>query len=192
MHPMQSTAHPIYQRWYPPSPRLRTALCLLLLSAVLWYPTVARAFFKDWTTVGSTGTVDEADRDSANFSGGMVTMKANATGTLNIRYNVVSVEGLFGGNGVELGVRFRDNGPAAHVVVRLKRFDLVNGSVETILTLDSNNFPASNGFQLRTADDRSLRFDFFDYAYFMDVALEKTNLSGTPALAIIQLASVEF
>lgn len=179
----------IGHRSYRPSLRRRGVLCLLLLGALLWYPAMAGAS-RDWTAVGSTGTVDEADRGLANLNNAIVTLQDDAKGILNILYNVVSVEGLFGGDGVELGVRFRDNGPDAHVVVRLKRFNLVNGRTETILTLNSDDFAASNGFQLRTQVDCSLRFNFFDYAYFVDVTLTKDNLSGTPALAVIQLASV--
>ena len=144
----------------------------------------------DWTTVGSAGTVDEADSQRVAFDLGTATLRPGAVGTLNLRYNVVAVDGLFRADGAELGVRFRDNGAAAQVIVRLKRYNLETGALTTLLTLNSNAFPAQNGFQLRTAVDCSLRFNFFDFAYFMDVELTKDTAAGTPALAIIQLASV--
>jgi hypothetical protein len=144
----------------------------------------------DWTTVGSAGTVDEADSHLVSFNLATATLRPGATGILNLRYNIVAVDGLFGAPGAELGVRFRDNGAAAQVIVRLKRYNLVTGAIATLLTLNSNAFRAQNGFQLRTVVDCSLEFDFFDFAYFMDVELHKDNLAGTPALDVIQLASV--
>lgn len=146
---------------------------------------------RDWTTVGAAGTVDEADTRLVAFDSlGRVTVHPSVVqGTLNLRYNIVAVDGLFGASCAELGVLFRDNGAAAGVVVHLKRANLVTGAITTLLTLNSNDFTARNGFQLRTVH-RSLHFDFFDFAYFMDVALLKTTGAGSPALAIIQLASV--
>jgi hypothetical protein len=145
---------------------------------------------KDWTTIGSVGTVDEEDRSKVLLSGSVVTFKPEATGTLNLRYNVVSVEGLFGGVGAELGVRFRDNGANARVMVRLRRYALETGETATLLTLNSNNFEAQEGFQLGTEFDCTMRFDFFNYAYFLDVTLTKSTVNGAPALGIIQIASI--
>jgi hypothetical protein len=124
------------------------------------------------------------------FNGGVVTLRADVTGTLNLRYNVTSVDGLFGGEGVELGVRFRDTGSAAQVVVRLQRYALETGDLTTLLTLDSNEVSGSEDFQLQTEVDCGLRFNFFPYAYYLDVELRKTDTTGRPALAIMQLASI--
>jgi hypothetical protein len=128
---------------------------------LLCHPYAARAE-RDWTTIGSVGTVDEADRNMVVFDGGIVSMKSGATGTVLLRYNVVAVDDLFGGSGAELGVRFRDNGSEARVVVRLKRYNLETGETSTLLTLNSDNFDAREGFQLRIEVDCSLRFNFFN------------------------------
>jgi hypothetical protein len=133
--------------------------------------------------------VNEEDRDKVDFSGGVVSLKPEATGSVLLRYNVVAVDGLFGGGCAELGVRFRDNGPEARIIVRLKRYNLVNGETTTLLTLNSDNFDASDSFQLKTVVD-FLHFDFFNFAYFLEASLRKTDATGSPALAIIQLASV--
>jgi hypothetical protein len=146
--------------------------------------------FRDWTTIGAAGIVDEADQGMEVFRDGWVTMREDMTGTLNLRYNVTAVEGLFGGEGAELGVRFRDNGAKAQVVVRLLRYSLETGDTTTLLTLDSDDFSARAEFQLRTVVDCGLRFNFFPYAYFMDIELRKTAATGRPVLGIIQLASV--
>ena len=191
MQTIPRTSRMLYKRPAIPTPhRLQPVLSFLLLSTLLLgYPYAASAQY-DWTTVGSVGSVDEADQGKVVNNGSIVALKPEATGTVNLHYNVVSVGGLFGGSGIELGVRFRDNGPEARVVVRLRRYALVTGETTTLLTLNSNNFQPQEGFQLRTALDCSLRLDFFDYAYFLDVTLTKTGDAGTPALAVIQLASV--
>jgi hypothetical protein len=118
-----------------------------------------------------------------------VSIQADQEGTLNMRYNVVATEGLFGTDGVELAVRFRDNGSAARVVIRLKRYSLERGDTTTLLTFDSNDFRAHDEFQLRIVSECPLRFNFFDFAYFLDVHLTKSSTAGSPALGIIQLVS---
>jgi hypothetical protein len=171
---------------------------VLLIIGLINIPGTAWARF-DWTTVGSAGIVDEADRHLVAFNLATATMRPSAVGTLKLRYNIVAVDGLFGrpcAGGrfrAELGVRFRDNGNEARVIVRLKRYSLVTGDIDTLLMLNSNNYRPRNGFQLQTMVDIDprLRFDFFDFAYFMDVELRKTTTAGTPALDIIQLASVQ-
>jgi len=150
----------------------------------------AHAVWRDWTTIGAAGTVDESDQGLLDFGEGWVTMRKNVTGTLNLRYNVMAVNGLFGGEGVELGVLFNDNGADAQVVVRLQQVALETGERTTLLTLDSNEFSARNGFQLQTEVDCGLRFNFFPYAYYLDVELRKTQATGIPGVAILQLASV--
>ena len=172
------------------SHRVLLVLHLFLLATVLLGLPAASTAQEDWTTIGSAGLVDEADRGKILFDGSIVTFKPGAEGMLNLRYNVVAVDGLFGGDGVELGVRFRDNGSDARVVVRLRRYALEPGESTTLLTLNSNNFGPQENFQLRTEVDCSLRFNFFDYAYFLDVTLTKTGDAATPALGVIQLASV--
>jgi len=149
----------------------------------------AHAVWRDWTTIGAVGTVDERDQGMQAING-WVHIREDVTGTLNLRYNVTAVDGLFGGEGVELGVRFIDNGADAQVVVRLQQYALETGDGTTLLTLDSNEFSARDEFQLQTEVACGVRFNFFPYAYYLDVELRKTHATGRPALAIIQLASV--
>jgi hypothetical protein len=106
-----------------------------------------------------------------------------------MRYNVVATDGLFGTDGVELAVWFRDNGPDARVVIRLKRYSLSSGETTTLLTFDSNEFRAHDDFQFRLVSICPLRFNFFDFAYFLDVQLTKSSTAGSPALGIMQLVS---
>lgn len=190
----------------------------LLLSALL---TTALAddfpFQKAWTTVGSAGTVDEADRDKLVFQGANVgfreilpplpTIEAaeraqaeNAQVQLpletthgTIRYNVVATDGLFQyGACVGMQLRFRDDGDRARVFARLIEVNLTTGAAVTRLTFDSNAFPASNNFQTQSVGG-NFTFDFGEHAYYVEVTLTKVSSpivivgGGRPSLTAIQI-----
>jgi len=103
-----------------------------------------------WTMGGSTGTVDEADlnlvtlTDNTAAVSGAVT---NATADIryaDIRYNVVPVDGVFGGeqNAKMLTVRFADNGVAVQVIVRLRRVNIFTDVCQGSEFDFENNIPA--------------------------------------------------
>ena len=166
-------------------------LSILLVAMTTTGLSTAWAQTDPWTTVGSAGTVDEADTGIVLLgspNAGSVTMPAAATGTLNVRYNVVAVDGALGGDNYALTARFRDNGANGRVIVRLKRYNLNTGVVTTLLTLDSNAFVGLDSFQTRTVTSAcGTSLDFFNNAYFMDVEIIKTAAAGTPALGSIKL-----
>jgi hypothetical protein len=140
-----------------------------------------------WTSVGSAGTVDEADAALAAFSGAVVAMAPGTTGTLNIRYNVVAVEGLFGGDGMYMRIRLRDSG-AGRVVARLKRYDQVTGVTTTRLTIDSNDAAPQPGFRNLEVADCAGSPSFFDAAYFVDVEITRGVATADPALASLKVS----
>ncbi len=169
---------------------------------------------KDWTTVGSAGTVDEADAGKLVFQGATVafpeilpplpTTQAvlNAqialpteTTSATIRYNVTAVDGLFApGSHLGMTVRFRDDGSRAQVLVRLYEQDIYTGVTNLLLTFDSNAFAASPNYQTGGVGSLSpvgpLNFD--QKAYFIEATLTKTSsaisiFGGRPGLAIIKL-----
>lgn len=169
---------------------------------------------KAWTTVGSAGTVDEADTGKLVFSGSVVAFpeilpptssaqaEANAqivlptvTTTATIRYNVTAVDGLFmPGNHLGMTVRFRDDGDWARVQLRLYEQDIYTGATALLLTFDSNAFPASPNFQTTGVGNPYpfWSFDFSQKAYFIEATLTKTSsvisiIGGKPSLAIIKL-----
>jgi hypothetical protein len=167
-------------------------LSRLLLSAMLalGYST---AWAQPWSSVGSAGTVDDEDTGIVwlgnlnNGNPGAVTMPFTATGVLNIRYNVVAVSGLFGGEGHVLSARFRDNGAGGRVVVRLKQFGLYTGVTTTLLTLDSNAFAPSPDFQVQSVGSCATTLNFFENSYFMDVEIIKNAANFAPSLAMLNL-----
>jgi hypothetical protein len=155
---------------------------------------------KCWTTVGSTGTVDEADRDKLVFQGVTVAfpeilpplpnveLSAQAqtvpnalvfppqeTTTATVRYNVVATDGLLQyGDHVGMTVRFRDDGDRARVFARLIEVDHFNGATVTRLTFDSNAFTAANNHQTQGVG-ANFAFDFSQKAYYIEVTLTKIS-----------------
>jgi hypothetical protein len=176
----------------PQSALFKLSLVLFITMLTMGFSKAAEAQSKDWTTVGAAGTVDEDDRGIVLLGSpipGAVTMPAAAIGVLNIRYNVVAVDGVFGGS-IIFSASFQDNGPNARVIVRLKQQGLNTGITTTLLTLDSNAFPASSRFQVQSAgpDCSGAALNFFENAYFMDVEITKTKPAGTPVLGMIRLS----
>jgi hypothetical protein len=144
-----------------------------------------------WTTIGSTGTVDEGE---VTFSGPIAFLAGDSA---VLRYNVVSVDGLFATSGplptrTILTARFRDNGDNNRVIVRLRSLRLTGasaGSITTLMTIDSDNYPGSSSFQSRSiwCDGGGFSFDFVNHAYYVEVTMTRTSLPITAGLESIQI-----
>src|SRR5262245_5253500 len=174
---------------------------ILALSATLSTSPVALAddfvHNKAWTTVGSAGTVDEADTGKLVFQGsavafpelisttGPITQAAKAeasavfplptqTTTGTIRYNVTAVDGLFEpGSDLGMTVRYRDDGGWAQVLVRLYEQDIYTGATRLMMTFDSNAFAPSPYYQTQGVGVTLSypQFDFSQKAYFIEATL---------------------
>jgi hypothetical protein len=162
------------------------ALCLLFVALVQTSEASLTAQTPDinkaWTTVGSAGTVDEADIAKVFFDHAIAQMgRLTTTGPVTtkraivlpiqsavIRYNITAVDGLFFQSGpcqlgpgdvckggVALTLRYLDTGNSARVVARLVEVNTTTGGETTRLTFDSNNptFSPSNQYQVRAATD---------------------------------------
>ena len=143
-----------------------------------------------WTTGGSTGTVDEADLSLFTLTDNTAAISgAVTTATGDIRYNVVAVDGVFGGEQKMLTVRFADNGPAAQVLVRLQRVHIFTGVLTTLVELNSNDYPPSTVAQTRSEafNCGGPEFDFENHLYYIEAKLIKTGADGTPLIRSIQL-----
>jgi hypothetical protein len=145
-----------------------------------------------WTMGGSTGTVDEADLNLVTLTDNTAAISSavtNATG--DIRYNVVAVDGVFGGdrNTKSLTVRFADNGGNARVLVHLRRVHIDSGVLTTLATLDSNKYSASTVAQTQYElfNCGGPEFDFENHIYYIEAQLIKTGSGGTPLIRSIQI-----
>jgi hypothetical protein len=144
-----------------------------------------------WTMGGSTGTVDEADLNFVTLTNNTAAISStvtNATG--DIRYNVVAVDGVFGGDrhAKRLTVRFADNGDDARVFVHLRRVR-IDGVLTTLTMLDSNAYGFSEVAQTQSQvfNCGGPEFDFENHIYYIEAQLMKTGASGTPLIRSIQI-----
>lgn len=140
-----------------------------------------------WTTVGSTGVVDDADIGMFDFVLGEARVKSTAVAgsQLNLRYNIVALPGFSGPGQYLMRVRFRDIGADANVRLDLRRVQS-NGSSTLLSTFDSNSYPANASYQTQQKCV-GVSWDFAGSAYYIDAALTKSGNTGAPALALIQL-----
>ena len=176
-------------------------LCGLLLALATMLGTAsAQDINKLWTSVGSTGTVDDADTDKLRFTGPLVVTNAGAPGTKAIvRYNVVAVDGLFANltptSWPALIVRYNTLNGRGHVVARLKEYIMSGpqqGQTNTLIIVDSDEFPQDVDFQTRSLGNCG-NFGHFQFAsgqiarsYFVEV--EITSHTGAGGIGVGALA----
>jgi hypothetical protein len=156
--------------------------------------------------VASTGAVDEGSLSTYQFTGGNAFLRPSvANGFAILRYNVTPfptdklTEPCC--EGWNLIVRFQDNGSAAQVLVSLKGYNVKTGKVSTLITFDSNNFPAQSGFREPLPNDCGSFFNF-DFvrggevnggedqrlgqtSYYLEAKLIRSGTGGNPGLATI-------
>jgi hypothetical protein len=182
--------------------RLLAALGSTLLLVVLVLGPASSAVALDekpWTSVGSAGTVDEDSLDRILLHNAIAQVKSTGPDSAStIRYNIVAVEGLFGGEGITLTARFLDAHDDDQVLLLLRQANLFTGALTTLVVLDSNAYPPSFSYQTESVCNAAGRFDFSQNAYYVEAILTKapvrrgTGTGGlqvlsTPALAILQV-----
>jgi hypothetical protein len=189
--------------------RMSLAACLLcgvLIRAEAQTPDDNRL----WTTVGSGGTVDEADTRKIFFNHGIVQIgrpiapphaagaaRKSAPGVVQsesavIRYNVTPVDGLFAppvpfpsSRGTQLRLRYLATGPSAQIIAQLIEVDLAIGSETVRLTFKSTDFPGATGYHVNekgACDNRG--FDFINKAYYVEVTLTHSALVAGSAAGV--------
>jgi hypothetical protein len=170
----------------------KTTLGLILVSLTLLggFPAVAQ--IKCWTSPGSTPTVDEADLATTLLGSPLARVSGAAPlpATVDLRYNVIAVDGLFGGDQQRMTLRYRDNGAGAQVLAFLRQQNILTGLITTPLVFDSDSFPPDSGFQVRsvgTACFGGFAFDFVNNVYFVEVQLKKTAVGGNPVMGALQI-----
>jgi len=164
------------------------AVALALIAAA---PAVSHAVGfgnQQWTTIGSAGV---AMGGGVTDAGTAAVLDSNAA---TVRYNIVAVDGLFAtdpdlpflATSTSMAARFLDPGNNSRVIVRLKRTHLLTSATSTLLTIDSNNFGASNVYQNHSVGCGQ-GFDFSTYAYYVEVALSRTAENASAGIASIQI-----
>jgi hypothetical protein len=158
---------------------------MLLIGVVIGSVSVAAA---QWTSVGSAGTVDEADLAIFDTTGAQVRIIAGSgvPASVVVRYNVVNIPGI-AGEGTAMTVRFRDNGAGARVLAILKQVSFTTGMTTNVFTIDSNTFPSSADFQNQSEFSCDFGFDFNDNAYYIEATLTRSSEAAAPALQLLRI-----
>jgi hypothetical protein len=142
--------------------------------------------YQYWSTVGSTGVVDETDVGLVKFSGPAALFRSTAPAAARavLRYNVTANPNLDQIGSGFIGARFRDNGEAGRVLIKLKQAPYNSNETTTLLTLDSNDYASNNAYQYRNvfSDPGDLNLDFEANFYFIEVTLTRSSGEGKPAL----------
>jgi hypothetical protein len=173
---------------------------------------------KNWTTVGSAGTLDESAVGKVFLDHSIVQMgrvpvigrasKSRAlilpqTQSAVIRYNVTPVDGFFvtracrpdGSLDVRLRLRYLAAGSGARVVAKLIEVDLASGVEKSLLAFDSNGpgLSLSNNYQVQFVSvcGRPWNFDFENKAYYVEATLTTANSIAALSAAGIQLIQID-
>ncbi len=148
-----------------------------------------------WTTVGSTGTVDERSIDITldHQNARLVSKPEGKFSSGTIRYNVTAVDNLFFATTPIMELTYKDSNPIARVFARLIKMDLKTGRGRTVLKFDSNDFPESPNTQKQRVVPRCENrhsFNFKKYAYYVDVSLSHKNNGGDASLDAIRISTL--
>ena len=172
-----------------------------------------------WTTIGSAGSVDEADVGKVFFENSKVQMGrvpvigrvakqrriiGQQTQSAVIRYNVTAVDALFtpmpgcrpeSCPGPQLTFRFIADGPGARVVVKLIEVDLATGAEAARLSIDSAVSSPGTGYRTDRAQPACTalwRFDFTKKAFYVEATLTTSSLPIAGSAAGIQMIKIGF
>jgi hypothetical protein len=190
------------------SRNLTLAICLAFLTVSAHAQTTD--VDKNWTTVGSAGTLDDKSVGKVFFDRSVVQMgqlvgpttisKAalvpQQTDSAVIRYNVTAVDSFFvrrsctpdKSQDVRLRLRYLAAGSGARVVAKLMELDLATGTEKLLLTFDSANpnLPRSNSYQVQSVNvcGRPWNFDFESKAYYIEATLTASSRVARSAAGI--------
>jgi hypothetical protein len=133
-----------------------------------------------WTTIGSAGVVDEADLSIYSFVNGeaRLTAAAPAGSELNLRYNMVALDGFSPGLNQSIWtVRYIDTGAQSRVLMALRQYNIYTGITSTLATFDSNAFPAAPGYQTRNVCIAP-NWNFGNGPFFVEAALSRSGAAA--------------
>jgi hypothetical protein len=166
---------------------LRTlAAAVIAGSAALGLPGTAQA--QVWTHVAAACTPDEVSIAKFDASAARFRHKGTNTGKIYARCNDV--------NPVDAGTQpswnvlefvFKDNGTGERVLAELYRVSNSSGGITLIGTVDSDDYAGSASAQTQWELLTSTVFDFYKYAYYVLITVDRTGTATLPDAAIVRL-----
>jgi hypothetical protein len=196
---------------------LTVAICFVFLALSAQAQTAD--IDRSWTTVGSTGTLDESSVGKVFLDHSIVQMGRVVGGTTTtakrrasiftqtqsavIRYNVTPVDSFFvllrcsttPSPGITLRLRYLAAGSSARVVAKLIEVDLATGQETTHMTFDSRGGPLSDKYQVgleRACGRQPFVFDFKRKGYYIEATLTTAaTIFAINSAAGIQTITIE-
>jgi hypothetical protein len=176
------------------SPKLLTFLFFVAMLVTLNSVTALAQSTDYWTTTGSASvTEDEANPAKPTYTNQTAAINGGPTGPVGLyvlRYSVTAVDGLFNSSSAFMRIRLRDNGAGANVLVRLRRSSVALGGIEEVASFNSDTLSASSGFRTTPDVPFTHTFDFTNYVYWVEVALNRTDEFGIPGFGGIIIGTM--
>lgn len=163
----------------------------MVLEILLFSQNAAMAS-QPWTGVAGAFIPDESSLNKYESNAARFRHKGTQTGDIYAKCNVTSpISGDFYSGWSVLQVIYRDPDGSAtsnSVTVELIRVSNSTGGVFTIATFNSNDFGASSSSQTH-AVDFTHTFDFFSYAYYVQIKVSRTRSGATnnPDVSVVRL-----
>jgi len=148
--------------------------------------------FRPILLAGSVGVVDEADVADVAFAGARAKIVNSATNSTSVlRY---PIQPYFTGgeadlHSLQLYLRYKDNGPDARIVARLKSIDAFNGGMMTLLTVDSDDFDQIAEFQSQSASTNDVDY-VYGSVWFVEVTITRGAAAGRPEVESVSVFPV--
>ena len=141
-----------------------------------------------WTHVAAACVPDESSQSKFEANAARFRHKGTNSGAIYARCNVTNPldSGANPGwNAMELV--FKDQGDGARVRAQLYRVSNSNGGVWLIGTVDSDTYAGSAGQQTQWDWLVTTSFDFYKYAYYVMLTIERNGTDVQPDAAIVRL-----
>lgn len=172
------------------TPQSMRALCAAAVSALalLAAPGSAQAQSPVWTHVAAACMPDDANMTKFDTSGARFRHKGSNTGKIYARCNVTNpMDG--GGNPAWNAMEFvfKDNGAGERVLAELYRVSNTSGGISLIGSVDSDDYAGSAAEQVHWELLSTTTFDFYKYAYYVMITVDRTGTATLPDAVIVRL-----
>jgi Carboxypeptidase regulatory-like domain len=145
----------------------------------------------NWTSAGSTGTIDEDSTSKIRLQDFTTRFFSNQTGTGTIRYNITATEGFAYCPATQstVKVRYRNSdstGAHSQVKFEIHRTNINTGGNQIIFTFNSNGTSNGNGF-LSATQTPNIDFDFANYVYWIEGTIFRDSTTQAADLGSIEI-----